>query len=193
MSTQAEFEQAVRAQWHCVHTAWTPLLSQWGWSTLEPEVAFYPGEGTDSECGYLNAPAFYCSAGNGTAYFGGDHFQMARQWELSINEMVNHEYGHHIQSLAGITGAKLLVEPADDLERRSELQVVCWSAMMTAHNLAVGFDEADWIGWQERLNTMQVDAAHGGRASMLYWGTRGLYAQSLADCNTWVVAPAEVS
>lgn len=193
LQTEDDYRAAVRTQWDCVHTAWVPVYEALGWSTVEPAVEFYPGKGSKSECGYLEAPAFYCSAGDGTVYFGGDHLDMATSWDLSVNEMVNHEYGHHIQSLAGITAAKQQVTATDDVERRSELQATCWSAMMTYHNPAVDFDHADYDSWQNRLETMLVDGVHGSRESLRYWGTRGLYAQTLGDCNTWIVESDHVS
>ncbi|TRY19894.1 hypothetical protein FOJ82_03165 [Tessaracoccus rhinocerotis] len=193
VQTEAEYRGTVREQWTCVHAAWVPVYEAMGWSTVEPAVEFYPGKGSKSECGYLEAPAFYCSAGDGTAYFGGDHFAMAQKWDLSVNEMVNHEYGHHIQSLAGLTAAKQQVVATDDVERRSELQATCWSAMMTYHNRSFEFGQEDYDSWQARLETMLVDGVHGSRESLRYWGTRGLYAETLNDCNTWAVESAHVS
>lgn len=193
VQTEDDYRAAVRAQWDCVHAAWVPVYEAMGWSTVEPAVEFYPGKGSKSECGYLEAPAFYCSAGDGTVYFGGDHLVMAQKWDLSVNEMVNHEYGHHIQSLAGLTSAKQQVVGTEDIERRSELQATCWSAMMTYHNSSIDFDQDDYDSWQARLETMLVDGVHGSRESLLYWGTRGLYAETLGDCNTWAVESDYVS
>lgn len=193
VQTESDYRSTVRAQWSCVHAAWVPVFEAMGWSTVEPAVEFYPGKGSKSECGYLEAPAFYCSAGDGTAYFGGDHFVMAQKWDLSVNEMVNHEYGHHIQSLAGLTSAKQQVVGTDDVERRSELQATCWSAMMTYHNRTFEFGQQDYDSWQARLDTMLVDGVHGSRESLRYWGTRGLYAETLNDCNTWAVESDHVS
>ena len=187
------YRAQVREQWSCVHAAWIPVYEALGWSTVEPAVEFYPGKGSKSECGYLEAPAFYCSAGAGTVYFGGDHQVMAGRWDLSVNEMVNHEYGHHIQSLAGITGAKQRVSGPDDIERRSELQATCWSAMMTYNNRSFDFDQQDYDSWLMRLDTMLVDGVHGSRESLRYWGVRGLYAVTLGDCNTWAVEAQYVS
>lgn len=193
VDTEAEYQDAVRQQWRCVHTAWVPLFERQGWSTTEPAVEFYPGTGADSECGHLEAPAFYCSAGEGKVHFGSGHVDMAAEWDLSINEMVNHEYAHHVQSLAGITAAKLALEPTDELERRAELQATCWSAAMTRNSETVDFDQAAWDSWQERLQTMTIDGIHGSRESILYWGTRGLYATTLGECNTWAVDAAMVT
>lgn len=193
VETEDGYRAAVLQQWHCVHVAWTPMFEKLGWSTVEPPVEFYSGAGTSSECGYLEAPAFYCSGEQGTVYFGSGHMEMAQDWDLSINEMVNHEYGHHLQSLAGITDAKLQLEQRNEIERRAELQATCWSAAMTLNNEDVAFDESDWDSWQQRLQTMTIDGVHGSRESILYWGTRGLYATTLEDCNTWAVTAEEVS
>ncbi|MDO5737073.1 MAG: hypothetical protein Q4P15_11425 [Propionibacteriaceae bacterium] len=193
VETEGEFRQLVREQWHCVHAAWLPEIEAMGWSSVEPAVEFYAGAGATSECGYLDAPAFYCSSGDGRAYFGSGHMDMAMEWDLSINEMVNHEYGHHLQNLAGITLAKLMLEPSNEIERRTELQATCWSAAMTRNSRDVAFSEVDWDSWQQRLETMVLDGVHGSRESIRYWGTRGLYAETMGDCNTWAVEASEVS
>ena len=36
------------------------------------------------------------------------------------------------------------------------------------------------------------DGVHGSPDSVAYWGLRGLYADDLGECNTWVVPAAEV-
>lgn len=187
------WKQAVRAQWSCVHAAWVPVFQKLGWPTVEPEVNFYPGEGSKSECGYLTAPAFYCSSGQGSVFFGGEHFEMAKDWDLAVNEMVNHEYGHHLQKLAGITAAKLSLPATNENERRAELQATCWSAMMTFHNQSFGFNGDDLATWNQRLDAMREDSLHGSRASLRYWGTRGLYAGTVGDCNTWVALTDDVA
>ncbi|WP_182765412.1 neutral zinc metallopeptidase [Tessaracoccus sp. MC1756] len=190
---EAEWEAAVRDQWFCVHRSWVPTFQQLGWLTTAPGVQFFAGEGDDSACGYLEAPAFYCSAGGGSVHFGARHFDMARTWDLSVNEMVNHEYGHHLQSLAGITRAKTALANTPVLERRAELQATCWSAAMTRHNSAFSFGQEQYESWMERLETMRADGVHGSRESLLYWGTRGLYAATMNDCNTWAVPDDQVA
>ena len=187
-----EWQAAVRAQWHCVHSAWRPVLAEFGLSTLEPAVHFFAGDGAGSECGHVDAPAFYCAVGSGAVHFGDGHLAQARAWDLAVAEMVTHEYGHHLQALFGITANRLVAPGGLQLERRSELQAVCWSAAMTSRNDAVAFDQATYDGWVARLDRMREDATHGTRASLRYWGTRGLYAETMGDCNTWVVGAALV-
>lgn len=179
-----EWQEAVRRQWDCVHVSWAPLFAAQGWSTAKPAVHFYAGAGADSDCGYFEAPAFYCGHGGGSVHFGGEHLQMATSWDLSVNEMVNHEYSHHIQLVAGISDAWGEAAP-DSGVQRSELQAVCWSAMMTFANQSVEFDLADYESWNNRLQTMRESDAHGTREALVEWGSRGLYAESIGDCNTW--------
>lgn len=185
---EEQWRLAVAEQWRCVHASWAPVFAQLGWPADEPALEFFAGEGTDSDCGYLEAPAFYCASGSGHVYFGDGHYAMATAWVLSVNEMVNHEYGHHLQHLSGVTAAKLQSPHSAELERRAELQATCWAATMTMHNTALAFDDAALASWMARLDTMLVDGVHGSRESIRYWGTRGLYAETLGDCNTWVVA-----
>ncbi|HRA04571.1 MAG TPA: hypothetical protein PK963_04230 [Arachnia sp.] len=191
--TEEAWRGAVTAQWDCVHAAWEPVLRGLGWPTTRPAVEFFTGEGSGSGCGYLEAPAFYCSADDGVVHFGEGHLRMAESWDLAVNEMVNHEYGHHLQHLAGITDVKLSLPPDGELERRSELQAICWSAMMTAHNDAVTLNEVTYSSWVGRLDTMLVDGVHGSRESIQHWGLRGLYAATAGDCNAWVAPPEAVA
>lgn len=191
-ASEALWRADVQAQWSCVHASWVPVLERLSLPSVEPHVAFYTGSGAASPCGFVFGPAFYCSAGAGSAYFGSEHLEMARTWDLAVKEMVNHEYGHHLQSLFGITEAKL-ESPGARSERRSELQALCLSAVMTYHDRSFEFDERDYESWEERLDSMLIDGVHGSRESLRYWGTRGLYASTLGDCNTWVAADAQVS
>lgn len=185
VADEEQWESDVRAQWSCLHRAWAPTLTSHGWSAAEPAVRFFQGGGSDSQCGYVRGPAFYCPAGAGAVFVGAGHFEMARHWRLSVNEMVNHEYVHHLQNVAGITAARLRLQPTSELERRSELQATCLSATLTRANEAVAFDGEDYESWTRRVETMLADPDHGTRASLTYWGLRGLYAHTLGDCNTW--------
>ncbi|RRD06089.1 hypothetical protein EII34_05240 [Arachnia propionica] len=193
VDTREQYEAAVIAQVTCLHQAWSPVLAELGLSQDRPDVVFFRGSGTDSACGALDAPAFYCSLEGGTLHFGDGHLEMAREWSHSINEMVNHEYGHHLQAVAGMTLARTRLGDTVELERRSELQAICWSAMMTVHNDAVQLDRAARAGWQNRLETMLADERHGTQESLIRWGQRGLDARSIGDCNTWTVSEKEVA
>lgn len=188
-----QYRQAVSAQWDCLHRSFVPIYQSMDLSTTPPELVFFAGIGSRSECGWIEAPAFYCSAGNGTGLFGTEHFEMAQQWDLSINEMVNHEYGHHVQKIFGITEAKLRVDVTPDIERRAELQVICWSAILTYNNSALDFGAEEYRGWESRVEAMVSSDVHGARESLRHWGMRGLWAGSFGDCNTWLVDDQEVA
>lgn len=192
---EASWRAAVTAQWQCLTDSWAPTLKQLGVSSVAPALEFFDGEGADSECGWVEAPAFYCSAGGGTGYFGAGHREMAEHWELSVNEMVGHEYGHHLQSLFGITAAKVAATTkanGEELDRRAELQATCLSGAFTVHDDAVTFDHGAYVGWRDRLDSMLADDIHGTRASLTRWGMRGLYATNYGQCNTWLVDEQEV-
>lgn len=193
VAVEGEWREAVAAQWDCLHDSWAPVFEELEWPAESAAVGFFPGDGADSDCGYLVAPAFYCASGVGQVFFGRQHLEMAGIWDLSINEMVNHEYGHHLQYLAGVTSVRMVGEQTDDIVRRSELQAICWASVMTMRNTAVGFNEQAHASWTARLETMRADDAHGTRESILYWGLRGLYAETMGDCNTWVAPPETVA
>ena len=161
--------------------------------TDEAEVHFFVGSGADSACGRIEAPAFYCSANNGSVHFGGEHLEMAREWELAVAEMVSHEYGHHIQNVTGMTEAKLQLPEATAAERRAELQAICWSGALTLRTGSIDFGEKEFTGWEDRVGAMVASDVHGSRESLDYWGMRGLWAASFGDCNTWLAPAHRVS
>lgn len=193
VSEQRSYEQAVREQWRRVHEAWAPTLRTLGLPDDEPGVRFYPGTTGRSQCGKIEAPAFYCPLGKGTAHFGGDVKEVAMYWDLMIKDTVHHEYAHHIQNLIGIMNAADTVTYTPDIDRRVELQATCWASAMTIHDEAVEFDDEFWDEWHLSLQESIPDEEHGTLESLRYWGTRGLYAKTLGDCNTWSVAPERVS
>ena len=187
------YEVAVRNQWSCVHAAWLPILVELGLPTAEPEVLFYSGAAGRSECGRVRAPAFYCPLKGGSAHFGRDDMEVAKYWDLSVNDTVNHEYAHHIQSVVGILDASESIEYTSDIDRRVELQASCWAGAMTYRNEAVVFDQTRWEDWRFSLEDSIPDREHGTLESLRYWSTRGLYADTFGDCNTWSVNAERVS
>ena len=190
---RGSYEKAVRRQWRCVHEAWVPVLRLLGLPEGEPEVRFYAGASGRSACGKVEAPAFYCPLGEGTAHFGGDAMEVAMYWDLMVHDTVHHEYAHHIQNLVGIMDAVDAVVYTSDVDRRLELQATCWASTMTIKDQAVEFDDETWNEWRLNLEDSVPDEEHGTLESLRYWGIRGLYAETMGDCNTWSVAPERVS
>lgn len=193
VTNERSYERAVREQWRCVHEAWLPILKTLGLPEGAPLVRFYSGVSGRSPCGKVEAPAFYCPLGEGTAHFGGDALEVAMYWDLMVNDTVHHEYAHHIQSLVGIMNAAESVAYTTDIDRRLELQATCWASAMTIQDEAVEFDDDRWDGWITNLDESIPDEEHGTLESLRYWGTRGLYASTFGDCNTWSVAPERVN
>lgn len=187
---RGDWSSAVVAQWRCIHQGWVPELASRGLDTSEPPIHFFDGSAAASPCGWIEAPAFYCSGPGGGVWFGGGHLEMAKAWDLSVAEMVSHEYSHHLQFLYGITGVKVSAGGGVELDRRAELQATCLSGAMAMASVPFGADE--YAGWAARLSMMLADEHHGTRDSMVYWGMRGLYAVTYGDCNTWVVGEEQV-
>lgn len=187
------YEAAIREQWRCVHAAWVPLLLELGLPTAEPEVLFYSGTTGSSDCGRVRAPAFYCPLKVGTVHFGTDDMERAMFWDLGVNDSVHHEYAHHVQTVVGILDASDAVDHTEDIDRRIELQASCWASAMTYRNDSVVFDDDVLLDWRFSIEDSVPDREHGTLASLRYWATRGLYADTLGDCNTWSVNPERVS
>lgn len=190
-NSMEHWKRDIAAQWDCVHAAWQPVLANLGLSTTKPGIRFFRGTPGEGDCPNGGPGTYYCSRGKGTLYVAERGYHADQDWDLSVNELVNHEYSHHLQRLLGVRSV-VNDYGANDLSRRLELQATCWSAIMTYWNRSVEFDADDYNSWEQRLGRIVEDGIHGSKKSLKYWGMRGLSAQNFGDCNTWVVDSADV-
>ncbi|WP_405064516.1 neutral zinc metallopeptidase [Kribbella sp. NBC_01505] len=126
--------------------------------------------------------------------------------EAYFRDTFAHEYGHHLQNLAGILDSYELghrkkrtkaVQLED--ERRLELQANCLGgAFLGANRASFNLFGTNWLE-QEYVAKHQGDELytpvirdHGSGSSQSYWTLAGLYNASPSVCNTFTAPPHEV-
>ncbi|MFD0901051.1 neutral zinc metallopeptidase [Actinomadura sediminis] len=196
----------------CLDASWGRQFAKAGMTFDVPDRVFWRDAGR-SPCGTYPSPgssAFYCPANN-TMYVGVDHVVATSGDEPLANfavfaRVVAHEYGHHVQDLAGILlYGNRLMEDADPLGRaeagrRIELQAQCFAGAflgaergtlpMTRHQIAAMLEDVRGRG-DDHLPPARRD--HGSGRHYAGWVVTGFQGGGLAVCNTWTVPPGKVS
>ncbi|GDY33101.1 hypothetical protein GTS_47340 [Gandjariella thermophila] len=207
-TARAFFEAALP----CLNRAWEPVLRAANLPFNEPKLAFPTGREWHSACGSGTAEewaAFYCGADD-TVYLPFDGLQTEQYGArpgiyLSV---LAHEYGHHVQRLAGVLGAAH--DQRDDagpdtveglrISRRIELQADCFAGMFWAAAAGRGsvsrtmLDEAVRDGAARGDdNGIAASADHGSGAHVQSWILQGARRNRTAECNTWKAPDGWVS
>jgi predicted metalloprotease len=193
----------------CLDRSWGAVLIRAGFYFYPPEFEAYKGE-TTSPCEPSSdddVVAFYCSMDH-KIYLDWSEYVSKRRDEQpwvqgALMDVMAHEYGHHVQELAGIgtyyddryertTGDAQLQD-----SRRMELQASCFGAAF----LGADQQALDLVG--DRLAGLQDDQYsgdewggdrdHGSAKNNERW-TRGAFeSASPGSCNTWEAPPDQVS
>lgn len=178
-------------QLDCLQDAWAPVLADLGVDPAPIPYYFYDAEGVDTPCGWVEAPALYCSAQGGAIYFGLTALDGTSWYDLGVKEVAGHEYGHRLQDLAGMMSAAASRTGNEPL-RRLELQATCFAYAQIIRDTSVTITDEVFESIEPYLLATIDDGVHGSPESVAQWGLRGLYAETLADCNTWVVPSGDV-
>lgn len=187
-----DLERLATAQMACIQAAWEPALASLGFSTADIPVYLYSGSGVDTPCGWVEAPALYCSVQGGAIYFGEETLDGASWQELGVKDMAGHEYGHHLQAQAGMFQAEWEIDGGNESARRLELQASCFGYAMIGQDTSYEMTPELFGSIEPYLRAVIEDGIHGSKDSLAYWGLRGLYSTSLGNCNTWTVSGDEV-
>lgn len=191
-ANMTDLERLATAQVDCLQTAYRPVLERLGLPSNEIPVYFYQGSSVDTPCGHISAPALYCSSQGGAIYFGEDALNGAAWVDFGTKDVAGHEYGHHLQAMAGLFDAENAVGADNETVRRLELQATCWGYAAIAHDTSVTIGQGSVDEFESFLRSVVEDGVHGSKESNAYWGIRGLYSRTLGNCNTWTVAPERV-
>lgn len=188
----------------CLDRAWQPVLRAAGTAASRPQVVVFDQAIAACE-GELWEPgrgAHYCPSSR-TIYWPTTDPSVQ---ELSSPEflfIVMHEYGHHIQHLQDTSQAGDQLEPDSEqwlqFSRRLELQAQCFAGMATAaaeQGRTLSRDQA-WMAVDAQGEVGDVEEGrprdHGSGESSKRWSQIGYQQNTLAACDTWRVAPSEVS
>jgi uncharacterized protein len=210
LSTKQALLEYANAVVSCLVRAWKPVVARSG-AELGPSVVHAITPGTPTPCGEMDsdAVAFYCSNGSGI-YFDWDNYvaKNSRYQAGSVGAIrytMAHEFGHHLQEVAGIMASYgdryQRTEGAQRLEhtRRLELQASCFAAAF------FGADQKTLELYGERLADFRWHAYsgdddepgttpdHGSRKSNTYWSKAAFKARGPGACNTWAAPGGRVT
>ncbi|MFF5988927.1 neutral zinc metallopeptidase [Prauserella flavalba] len=197
----------LRAYYHaglrCLDAAWRPVLDRVGARFAPVRVTLIDDPST--RCGALppaaEATGLYCDL-DGTIYlpYGRVLDSLGVTTEAHLATLA-HEYGHHVQQLSGILGmanreldAYAPGSPQDhELHRRVELQANCFAGLFLASAAGRGsISAADAEAAVEDFRNWVDSDTHGDNETQLRWARAGFAGGTVATCDTWNVAPAEV-
>ena len=197
----------------CAHLAslnqtWQPIFAASKIAFSQPKLVFYTQAG-QSGCGAAQSAMgpFYCPTDNGI-YIDTDFYREMEQklgasGDFARAYVIAHEYGHHIQTLTGISDQvrrqqQQQPQMANPLQVRMELQADCYAGVWAAKNadriepgdLEEGLNAAHSIGDDTLMKSAgqrPVEAAftHGTSAQRMQWLRKGLQSGNEEDCNTF--------
>ncbi|MFI9386204.1 neutral zinc metallopeptidase [Kutzneria sp. NPDC052558] len=203
-------ERFFRSALPCLDAAWAPVMKAANLPFSPPDLAFPGGTTWHSQCGSEEAgsgrvAAFYCPTDN-TIYmpFSALQTDMYGAHPGTYLAVFAHEYGHHVQDLAGIedayTQATYATRSPDErmeLSRRLELEAQCFSGMFLAATAGRG-DVDDNItreaqNSQDRGDHNGPPRDHGTDEHAMGWWNSGFQRNSLSQCDTWLASAADVA
>ncbi|GIH76009.1 peptidase [Planobispora longispora] len=213
-STQPRAMQAyLNAVTGCLDRAWSAKFSQAGAVFLAPRRVFWarPGRGPCGSYPASGAAAYYCPSNRGM-YIGLTHvIQQSGQTDPARNHVpylavLAHEYGHHVQTMAGIGGAwwwevsERSKAAQDAHSRRAELQAQCFSGtFIRTVRVPLGVTAARWQAVLEQDYRRGDDQNglgkrdHGNGQNFAAWLDHGWKYARPGYCNTWSAPASHVS
>lgn len=198
----------------CMQEAWEPLvLRSTGYHLPAPRIdAYVEGKSPATQL-CANAPkdtdAFYRSSGSVICFEWREYADPDDDpvWNLiDFQEMLAHEYGHHLQDTVDILRTYVFAHPNGspavllEDERRLELQASCLGAAflgankrslrLTGGRLDVWEDMVRHTG--DEYNPDKI-RDHGSRRNHGYWSLRGFASANPSSCNTFAAPSNRVS
>jgi hypothetical protein len=194
----------------CLNRTWSLAMKKVGLPFRAPKAVVYAGK-VPSPCGIQRSVrAAYCGV-NQTIYlpFSVDlrYYQSNPMYARAIRlNTFAHEYGHHVQNLAGILGASVArqqkMAPNQKLQesRRRELQATCLGAAYLGANAAFTPMRGPLLlNWKFLILHTGDDYArprvhdHGNRVSNYQWSIAGFNNKKPDSCNTFTAADVRVN
>ncbi|AXX28183.1 neutral zinc metallopeptidase [Actinosynnema pretiosum subsp. pretiosum] len=186
----------------CLDRAWEPVLAEAGLPFATPELNTGP-ELEDGPCGAApsadEAVAYYCGS-NRTVYMPTARLRAPGGGEDRASShlaTLAHEYGHHVQALAGMlrAGNRRIAEAGEtdpaglEMSRRLELQANCFAGMFLAS--ASGRGSVDRVMAEEAVADFRYAVVesperngHGSPANQDTWARAG-FGGGTSACNTF--------
>ncbi|GAA4189864.1 neutral zinc metallopeptidase [Streptosporangium oxazolinicum] len=188
----------------CLNLAWKTQFRKTNLAFSQPRLRFSTTK-VNTPCGRWpsSAGGLYCSS-NRTIYIGVTREVLKNAFPANHAQFIAHEYGHHVQRLAGIMdyyGSSIWRASSSTklaFSRRLELQADCLgSAFLRKISEDLPVEPAHWdamVSWVNangHKNWPKND--HGKGRSQAYWMERGYNAGSPSGCNTWTAPSGRVA
>lgn len=180
----------------CLNRAWAPLIKRSDFKFTPPGAVHAAATGSTSPCGVMDddVGAFYCAADQGIYFNWPDYRVEEAYWQeagrASVQYLMAHEYGHHVQWLTGLAdgyGGRWNAATGTAARQREEDH-----NEMQAHCFAAAFFGAN----QKTLGLHGEQLAHYGHPGFERskvgdnfgrWLRQGFQAEGPSACNTWAV------
>lgn len=194
----------------CLNRTWWLAMKKVNLPFRNPKAVVYVGK-APSPCGIQrSARAAYCPA-NETIYlpFAVDNAYYKSNPAYARAIMLNtfaHEYGHHVQKLAGILGSSLAraktMNANQQLQesRRRELQATCLGSVYLGANATfTPMNGVLMANWRFLILHSGDDYArprihdHGNRVSNYQWSLAGFNSKQPNSCNTFTASDLRVN
>lgn len=197
----------------CMQRAWTPLVFRAGFYLPTPRIdAYAAGKPSGSRlCANppRNTDAFYRSSGNVICFEWQEYAEPDNDpvWnQIDFQEMLAHEYGHHLQDTVDILRTYVFVHPGGSKavqledERRLELQASCLgAAFLGAHQRPLRLTGGRLDVWEDMVKHTGDEynpdkiRDHGSRKNHGYWSLRAFDSANPSSCNTFSAPAKRVS
>lgn len=203
LAAQNAFYQAAAP---CLMRMWAPSLRAADLPVRLPSVVTVAQQ-AETPCGKRewDQTAMYCP-GDNTIYMTARYYaeKENRTNGGAFLGQFSHEFGHAVQSMAGInraytdTSARVGGESPAGLEltRRSELQATCFEGMALASFQNGGAPDDLIYGAladsRARGDEYNPQPDHGHVATNAEWINRGFTTNRITQCNTWAAPPSSV-
>jgi predicted metalloprotease len=193
----------------CMNRTWQAVMQQAGLPFREPKLVVYAGRLDKTDCGVQNGSRTVYCGGNETIYLpyglgAGSYKRNPLTGRVWMMNTLAHEYGHHVQKLAGIFTASQAraegweVDQQNAESRRRELQAACLgSAFLGSAGASLPLRGASLASWQLLVaNTgdefsRPVVRDHGSKLAHKYWSNQGFSTLNPGACNTFTAKTAQ--
>lgn len=191
-----------------LNETWEPLFREADIRYEQPTLTLYD-QAIRSGCGAASAAMgpFYCPADQGiyidTTFYDQMKRRMGAGGDFARYYVMAHEYGHHIQTLTGLSSQIRSAQQqnargANDLQVRMELQADCYAGVWAGRNRNLiergdfeeGMTAASAIGDDtiQRQSGQQINPegfTHGSSAQRMKWLRIGLETGDEDQCDTF--------
>ncbi|WP_156887553.1 neutral zinc metallopeptidase [Propionicicella superfundia] len=188
----------------CLMRIWRTPVERAGDTLPRPPVHVFTGTVT-SACGKVsavNVGGFYCTA-NGALFMNGTMRTVYNgQGQVTFwgEEILAHEFGHHVQARTGILDASwryqysLKGNAAHVEATRREVQAECFAALaMVAIRRSAGMNASDYAAFVEvRRRSAGGLPDHGTADTLERWLRKGFTSARPAQCNTFTAPESQV-